>query len=70
MMVYSKVKYGATLQISEVYLGSMCTTVQLYSLAETTQPPPTLAFGHNYEGAIGQPGYTTSLCNPLVKGSG
>jgi hypothetical protein len=38
----------------------------LYSLAETPQLPPPPAFGLIYEGAIGQPRYTTSLCNPLV----
>jgi hypothetical protein len=39
-------------------------TVQLYSLAETLPHPP--AFGLIYEGAIGQPRQTTSLCDPLV----
>ncbi len=34
---------------------------QLYSLAETPQPPPPLV----YESAIGQQRQTTSLCNPL-----
>jgi hypothetical protein len=29
-------------------------------------PPPPGAFGHIYEGAIGQPTKTTSLCDPLV----
>jgi hypothetical protein len=42
---------------------------QLYSLAETTQrnprPPPPPPFGLIYEGAIGQPRQTTSLCDPL-----
>jgi hypothetical protein len=35
-------------------------------LAETTQPPPPPppAFELIYKGAIGQPGWTTSLCNP------
>ncbi len=37
---------------SKVYLGSC---VQLYSLAETPQHPPSPAFGLIYEGAIGQP---------------
>jgi hypothetical protein len=48
-----------------VYLG-FC--VQLYSLAETPHgrtPPP--AFGLIYEGAIGQPKQTTSLCKPLLQ---
>jgi hypothetical protein len=36
-----------------------------YSLAETTHTPPS-AFRLIYEGAIGQPRKTTSLCNPLV----
>ncbi len=44
----------------KVYLGSC---VQLYSLAETSQLPPSLAFGLIYEGAIGQP----SLCNPMLR---
>jgi hypothetical protein len=38
------------------YLGSMCAVV-LYSFP---------AFGLIYEGAIGQPRKTTSLCDPLV----
>ncbi len=42
----------------QVYLSSC---VQLYSLAETPQLPPPLAFGLIYEGAIGQPSWTTSL---------
>jgi hypothetical protein len=42
----------------------MC-SAQMYSLAEISQPHPP-AFGLIYEGAIGQPGQTTSLCNPLV----
>jgi hypothetical protein len=29
--------------------------------------PPPPAFGHIYEGAIGQPRYTTSLCDPQVQ---
>ncbi len=37
---------------SKDYLGSC---VQLYSLAETPQLPPSPAFGLIYEGAIGQP---------------
>jgi hypothetical protein len=40
--------------------------VQLYSLAETPQLPPPPEFGLIYEGAIGQPRETTSLCNPLL----
>jgi hypothetical protein len=46
---------------SIIGLGSR---IQLYSLAETPQSPPP-AFGLIYEGTIGQPRYTTSLCNPL-----
>ncbi len=42
----------------------MGSCVQLYSLAETPQPPPP-AFGLIYEGAIGQPRETTYLCNPV-----
>jgi hypothetical protein len=39
---------------------------QLYSLAETQHPTPTPpAFGLIYEGAIGQPRWTTSLSDPL-----
>jgi hypothetical protein len=38
--------------------------VQLYSLAETPEPP-LLPFGLINEDAIGQPRMTTSLCDPL-----
>jgi hypothetical protein len=48
--------------VLQSYLGSC---VQLYLLAETPQLPPPPAFGLIYEGAIGQPRETTSLCNPL-----
>ncbi len=41
--------------------GLLCTAVPI--LAETTELP---AFGLKYEGAIGQPRWTTSPCNPLV----
>ncbi len=41
--------------------------VQLNSLAETPQLPPPPAFGLTYEGAIGQPRLTASLCNPLME---
>ncbi len=37
---------------------------QLYSLAEIPQLPPPSAFGLVYEGAIGQPRWTTSPCDP------
>jgi hypothetical protein len=43
--------------------------VKLYSLAETPQlpPPPTpSAVGLIYEGAIGQPRETTTVCKPLI----
>jgi hypothetical protein len=40
--------------------------VQRYSMAETPHLPPLPIFGLINEGAIGQPRYTTSLCNPLV----
>jgi hypothetical protein len=43
----------------------LCTAVR-YSLAETSYPHPP-AFGLIYEGAIGQPRLTTSLCDHLVK---
>jgi hypothetical protein len=39
--------------------------VYRYSLADTRNFPPPPAFGFIYEGANGQPRYTTSLCNPL-----
>jgi hypothetical protein len=42
---------------------------QLFSLAETPYPPPP-AFELIYEGAIGQPRWTTSLCDPLLSGQG
>jgi hypothetical protein len=57
----------------EVYLQSLfglhvTGCAQLYSFAETSQPPPphAPAFGLVYEGAIGQQRQTTSLCNPLL----
>ncbi len=34
-------------------------------IAHETQHPPPPAFGLIYEGAIGHPRYTTSLCDPL-----
>ncbi len=40
-------------------------TVQLYSWDPQLPPPPT--FGLIYQGAIGQPRYTTSLWNPLCR---
>ncbi len=36
-------------------------------LGPRNSPPPTHAFGLLYEGAIGRPRQTTSLCNPLIK---
>jgi hypothetical protein len=39
---------------------------QLYSLAETPHHPPFPAIGLIYEGSIGQPKKTTSLCDPLA----
>jgi hypothetical protein len=38
----------------------------MFSLAETPQPTPPPALGLIYEGAIGQPRQTTSLCDALV----
>ncbi len=52
--------------ISKVYLGSMCIAV-LIGCDVTLQPTPPLALGLIYEGAIGQPRWTTSLCDPLVQ---
>ncbi len=43
---------------------------QLYSWAETPQFPPPPAFRLIYEGAIGQPRKTTSLCDPLHQALG
>jgi hypothetical protein len=54
------VKYGVR---SPKFIWAPC--AQLCSLAEAPQPPPP-AFGLIYEGAIGQPRYTTSLCDPLL----
>ncbi len=51
---------------SKVYLGFMC-SAQLYSIAEAPQhPTPPPAFGLIYKGAIGQPRWTTSLCDLLI----
>jgi hypothetical protein len=44
-------------------MGSICTAV-LIGLDPATPPP---AFGLMYEGDIGQPRWTTSLCDPLVR---
>jgi hypothetical protein len=54
--IFSTDQLNMELEISKVYVGSMC-TAQLYSLAETPQPllTPFPAFGHIYEDAIGQP---------------
>jgi hypothetical protein len=46
----------------QVYLGSICTTVFISWDPAPTHP----TFGLIYEGAIGQPRQTTSLCDPLV----
>ncbi len=51
------------LDISKVYLRSMCTAVLIGWDPATLPPPPT--FGLMNEGAIGQPRKTTSLCDPL-----
>jgi hypothetical protein len=45
-LLYTQVKYG--------FRSPKFICAQLYSLAENSQPPPP-AFGHIYEGAIGQP---------------
>ncbi len=37
-----------------------------YSLTETPQPHPP-AIGLIYQGAIGQPRWMTSLCDPLIQ---
>ncbi len=36
------------------------------TMADTPQPPPRIWFGLIYEGAIGPPRWTTSLCNLLL----
>jgi hypothetical protein len=54
--------------VSKVYLGSCPQLYSVrYSLAETRQLSPHPYFGLIYDGAIGQPRYTTSLCNPLIE---
>ena len=47
--------------------GLLCTAVinGLDPAGRSSPPPP--AFGLIYEGAIGQPRYTTSRCNPLLE---
>jgi hypothetical protein len=54
----------------ELDLGNfiLAPCAQLHSLAKTPQPPPhpPPASGLIDEGAIGQPRWTTSLCDPLV----
>jgi hypothetical protein len=52
------------------FIWALCECAQLYSLAETRKPhsPPTPhppAFGLIYDGAMGQPRKTTSLCAAL-----
>jgi hypothetical protein len=61
-LLSTKVEYGV---ISPTFI---CAPVYScgYSLTETPQLPPPPAFGLIYEGAIGQPRKTTSLCNPLA----
>jgi hypothetical protein len=50
----------------QIYLGSC---LHLYSLFETPQlPPPPPRIWAQMRGAIGQPRYTTSLCNTLGTG--
>ncbi len=52
----------------ELYLpilfGLHVICAQLYSLAETPQTPPPPRI---WAGAIGQPRWTTSLCDPLIR---
>ncbi len=52
----SQVKYGVR---SPKFIWAPC--AQLYSLAETPQPPPTPAFGLIYEGASSPPRYRRHL---------
>jgi hypothetical protein len=49
----------------KVYLCSMRTAVLLADIPQPPPPPPP-AFGLIYEGVIGQPRKTTSLCDPLA----
>ncbi len=58
-----EVKYGVRSPKFN-YLGSMCTAV-LIGGDPATPPPSPPAFGLIYEGAIGQPRWTTSLCDLL-----
>jgi hypothetical protein len=45
--------------------GLLCTSVLIgWDPSRTSPTPP--AFGLLYEGSIGQPRQTTSLCNPLI----
>jgi hypothetical protein len=51
------VNHGLNMELDlQSLFGLLCTvSVQLYSLAEVPQLPPTPAFGLIYESAIGQP---------------
>ncbi len=53
--------------ISKVSLGSMRTAVLIDWDPARPQPPSPPAFGLIYVGTIGQPRYTTSLCDPLTQ---
>jgi hypothetical protein len=49
----------------DLHLGFMCTAVFIGS-DPVTPPPHTHTFRLIYDGAVGQPRKTTSLCDPLV----
>ncbi len=54
--------------ISKVYLASCGQLYLLIDWDPAAPPPLPHAFGLIYEGAIGQPRWTTSFCNPLLPG--
>jgi hypothetical protein len=47
--------------------GLLCTASCTFWLRPRNPLSPPSAFGLVYEGSIGQPRWTTSLCNPLLK---
>jgi len=55
------------MELDLIIFGLHVHCTRLYSLAETPNPLHPPAFGLIYEGAIGQPRKTTSLCDPLLK---
>ncbi len=55
--------HRVNVKLDLVYLGSMCI---VHSCTHWLRSRTTPAFGLIYEGAIGQPRYATSLCDPLA----